>query len=140
MLFRKFILIFLAVFIIFLSDLPAQKVLDRLKVTTSKRPTQLQITSDQLNQFCKYNQIETIKFGKMKIVIVDETYYLITDELNKNEIWAFELEQNGKKLYLNKELPIHSCSEGNLFLSSYLQKEGKLIGCKYGNHKLVKID
>ena len=131
---KKVIPAILAVIIIFSHDLPAQKVSGRLKVTTSKRPTQLHITNVQLNAFCKNIQIDNINFGKLKVVIVEKTYYLISEEKNSNGIWAFELGQKGKKLILNKDLPIQSCSEGKLSLSSYLQKDGKIIGCKFGDH------
>ncbi|MBK9016910.1 MAG: hypothetical protein IPM82_24200 [Saprospiraceae bacterium] len=66
-------------------------------------------------------------------------YYLLATETNGTRIFAFELELKGRKLYLNKKLPVQTCSEGELSLDTFLQDEGKIKGCRMGSHAIRQV-
>jgi len=117
----------------------AQKLPKCVKVAKSNRPNWLKIQSPTLKKFYK-NFGEDIDFGNMKLVKSELAFYLIADERNGNRIFAFELEQKGKRLFLNKFFPAQTCSEGELLLNSFLQKDGKIQGCRKGSHVVKLIE
>lgn len=117
----------------------AQKAKDCIKASTISRPTYVLVSSEKLGDFYR-NFKEEASFGNTKIVKSELAYYLLATEKNGNRIFAFELEQKGKKLYLNKKLPVQICSQGDLSLDTFLQEDGKIKGCKMGAHKIMQLD
>lgn len=125
-------------FLLFVNNIvQSQKGPDCIKTAKISRPTWLYINSKKLGEFYK-NFGGGVDFKGMKIVKSELSYYLIADEASGTRIFAFELEQKGKKLFLNKYLPIQSCSEGELSLDTFLQEDGKITGCRIGNHTIAQ--
>ena len=113
----------------------AQKAPDCIKTAKISRPTMVLLSVNKLNAFYK-NFNETVNFKSMKIVKSELAYYLLATEQNGTRVFAFELELKGKKLYLNKMLPVQTCSEGEFSLDTFLQENGKIAGCRIGNHTI----
>jgi hypothetical protein len=138
----KFLVIALmaALFCVFtLCEAQAQKPPKCVKTASTKRPTHVLVSVADLNAFYRNFQSEGASFKAMKIVKSELAYYLLASEQNGTTIYAFELELKGKKLYLNKLLPVQSCSEGELSLDTFLQEDGKIKGCRMGNHTIKQI-
>lgn len=114
----------------------AQRAPKCLKVATTARPTWVLVETAQLDKFCQQFGSGT-SFEKMKIVKAELAYYLLASEKSTGKIYAFELEQKGKRLYVNRLYPIQACSEGGLTLDAFLQKDGKIQGCRMGEHEKV---
>lgn len=116
-----------------MSSVSAQKAPKCLKVAKSDRPTWLLVKSSQLERF--YTNFEAgVAFGAMKIAKSELSYYLLAQEKDGKRVFAFELEQKGHRLFLNKDYPVQSCSEGSLLLETFLQQDGKIQGCRIGKH------
>ncbi len=138
----KFLVIpFMAVLFCFftLCEARAQKPPKCVKTASTKRPTHVLASVADLNAFYKNFQSEGTSFKSMKIVKSELAYYLLASVQNGTAIYAFELELNGKKLYLNKLLPVQSCSEGELSLDTFLQDGGKITGCRMGAHNIKQV-
>ncbi|MBI5914095.1 MAG: hypothetical protein HY842_01865 [Bacteroidetes bacterium] len=118
----------------FSSGMLAQKSPDCIKAAKITRPTFVLVSSGKLNKFADGEA----DFSKMKIVKSELAYYLLASEQNGKRIFAFELEQKGRRLFLNQKLPVQSCSEGELSLDTFLQEDGKITGCRMGNHTIIE--
>jgi hypothetical protein len=123
----------------FLGESFAQKIPDCVKVAKSHRPNWLLISSAKLNNFYR-NFSGQATFGNMKIVKTDQAYYLLGQEQTSKHIFAFELTQKGKRLFLDRKNIVHSCDQGDLSLDTFLHQEGKITGCKLGNHTIRQMD
>ena len=117
----------------FMCETLAQKAPDCIKTAKITRPTKVFFNIPKLNDFYK-NYDEAANFKDMKIVKADSAYYLVAIEKSGTRLFAFELELKGKKLYLNKKLPVQTCSEGEFSLYPFIQENGKLTGCILGKH------
>ncbi len=138
LLIQKTCLCVLALSCLFFGEMQAQKAPDCLKTAKLSRPTFVLVKVSKLNAFCK-NYNEAASFKDMKIVKSELAYYLMASEQNGTRIFVFELEQKGKKLYLNKKLPVQSCSEGEFSLDAFLQEDGKITGCRMGSHSIRQV-
>lgn len=119
-------------------EIKAQKAPKCVKVVTTKRPTILKLDLAELNKF--YLNFEQGKsFENLKTAKTDLSYYLLAQELNGNRIFAFELEQKGKRLFLNKYMPVQTCDIGDLSLDTFLKEEGKISGCRLGNYTFKQL-
>ena len=134
----KLVLVFLAFGFFSPVESIAQKAPKCLKVAKTNRPNWVKISNGDLVRFYR-NFTGDVAFGNMKLVKSELAYYLIADEQNGNRIFAFELEQKGKRLFLKRELPVQTCSEGTLSLDTFLQENGKIQGCRVGNHAIKKV-
>ena len=113
----------------------AQKAPECVKAATTVRPTHVLATPHKLHNFYRNYHDEAI-FVNTKIVKSELSYYLLATEANGTRFFLFELEQNGKKLFLNRKLPVQTCSEGELSLDTFLQEDGKIKGCRMGAHTI----
>jgi hypothetical protein len=130
---KLWLAIFLSAFIS-VSGLYAQKKWpDCIKVAKINRPNWIVTNSSKVTRFYK-NYGEDVAFDRLKLVKSELAYYLIATELNGQRIFAFELEQKRKRLFLNKKFLVQTCSEGELSLDTFLQENGKITGCRIGNH------
>ncbi|MAT54780.1 MAG: hypothetical protein CMN32_09880 [Saprospirales bacterium] len=118
------------------NDLHAQRLPKGIKVANEKRPNDLKVTAAELNAFYKALFGEEMSFKNLKMVKSELAYYLLADCTNDSRIFAFELKQRGKKLCLDPYLPVQSCDKGELQLRTFLEIDGKLNGCKLGEHKV----
>ncbi len=116
----------------------AQKAPECVKAATTVRPTHVLATPHKLHNFYK-NYHDDVVFVNTKIVKSELAYYLLATEANGTQIFAFELEQKRKKLYLNRKLPVQTCSEGELSLDTFLQEDGKIKGCRMGAHTIKQV-
>ncbi|GEM_PF-4800785 len=132
---KKSLLVGLFFSCFFLDENIAQKAPDCVKAAKVSRPTYVLVSPRKLHSFYRNYKAEA-DFGNTKIVKTDLAYYLLAAEANGNRIFAFELETKGKKLYLNKTLPVQSCSEGELSLDTFLKMDGKIKGCRIGSHTI----
>ena len=136
---KSFKILIIAVFALaFLTanDLQAQRLPKGIKVANEKRPNNLKVSPEELSEFYESLFGEEIKFNKLKLVKSELAYYLLADCKNDPRIFAFELKQRGKKLCLNPLLPVQTCNQGELRLRTFLEIDGKLNGCKLGEHKV----
>jgi hypothetical protein len=117
----------------------AQKLPATLKVAKTNRPTTLLLSTGDLTKFYQ-NFGESTTFLKMKLVKTELAYYLIAADANGPNIFAFELKQKGKRLCLDKFLPVQSCETGGLTLDTFIEGAGKIIGCRLGNHRIEQIE
>ncbi len=115
-----------------------QKVPKCVKVATIKRPVVLVLNLDKLNRFSK-NFEELLSFDEMKTAKWELAYYLLAKEKDGNRIFAFELEQKGKRLFLNKFYPVQTCDMGDLSLDTFIKNEGRISGCRLGNHSFKQL-
>jgi hypothetical protein len=122
-----------------LCEAQAQKAPKCVKTASIKRPTHVLASVADLNAFYKNYQSDGTSFKALKIVKSELAYYLLASVQNGTAIFAFELELKGKKLYLNRLLPVQSCSEGELSLDTFLQEDGKITGCRMGSHTIKQI-
>jgi hypothetical protein len=104
-----------------------------VKAATTVRPTYVKVAPHKLQTFFKKIH-GTAAFANMRIVKSELAYYLIASETGGSRIFAFELEQKRKKLYLNSTLPVLICEGGELSLDTFLQEDGKIRGCRMGPH------
>ncbi len=121
-----------------IADVQAQKAPKCVKVAKSNRPNWLRMDANKLTKFY-WNFDEMVNFQSMRLVKSELAYYLLAKEQGGNRVFAFELEQKGKRLFLNKFYPVHSCDEGSLGLETFLQRDGKIQGCRKGNHELKQL-
>ncbi len=117
----------------------AQKLPSSLKVAKTNRPTALFLNTTDLTKFYQ-NFGEPTTFRKMKLAKTELAYYLIASEAEGPRIFAFELEQKGKRLCLNKFFPVQSCSTGELTLDTFIETNGKIAGCRLGSHKIQQFE
>ncbi|TAK36971.1 MAG: hypothetical protein EPO28_12775 [Saprospiraceae bacterium] len=120
------------------AGLQAQKLPATLKVAKTNRPTVLLISTGELSRFHR-NFRDSRTFRKMKLVKTELAYYLIAADANGPEIFAFELKQKGKRLCLDRYLPVQSCNTGELALDTFLESDGKIDGCRLGIHRIEQI-
>ncbi len=136
---NKFLLVLCLFSFCFAGSANAQKAPKCVKVAKSHRPNWLRIQPKTLNNF--YNNFGGgVSFQDMKIVKSELAYYLIATAKNDNRIFAFELELKGKRLFLNKFLPVQSCDQGELSLDTFLQLDGKIQGCRKGQHTITQLE
>jgi hypothetical protein len=121
------------------ADVQAQKLPSSLKVAKTNRPTALLITTGELAKFHR-NFDDGQTFQKMKLVKTELAYYLIASDANGPDIFAFELKQKGKRLCLDKYLPVQSCNTGELTLDTFIEVDGKIEGCRLGIHTIKQIE
>lgn len=122
-------------------DLVAQKKLPaKMKVTTTKRPNSLQVDAAQLAHFYKNFNQPPVTFNYLKVVKTDSAYYLLSRAEKDTRIFAFELEQKGKRLFLNKLLPLQTCGQGDLSLDNFVRHTGKITGCLLGRHVIIQVE
>ncbi len=136
---KSFKILIIAVFALaFLTanDLQAQRLPKGIKVANEKRPNNLKVSPEELSEFYESLFGEDINFNKLKLVKSELAYYLLADCKNDPRIFAFELKQRGKKLCLDPLLPVQTCNQGELRLRTFLEIDGKLNGCKLGEHKV----
>lgn len=112
-----------------------KKAPECVKVAKVSRPNTLLLELKDLNNFYR-NFSGSADFKEMKIVKSELAYYLIASDRKDVRILAFQLEQNGKKLFLNRKLPVHSCDQGDLTLDTFLQADGYITGCRIGKHSI----
>lgn len=125
-------LVYLALVLACAQPMLAQKAPDCLKVVTLKRPTIVLVDTKKLTAFYQ-NYGDTVQFVKPKIMKSELAYYLVTQEAEYGErIYAFELLQKGKKLRLDKTKPVFLCEKNELAITSFLQENGKITGCRMG--------
>lgn len=140
---KFYLKIILASLLIFAACTPCvfaqKKAPECVKVAKANRPNWLKITSADLNNFYKNFDSETT-FGSMKIVKSELAYYLIAKEIGGDKVFAFELEQKKNKLFLNRYFPVQSCEPGELTLDTFLQKDGKIKGCRTAKHHIQQIE
>ncbi|MBI1227391.1 MAG: hypothetical protein GC192_19320 [Bacteroidetes bacterium] len=137
--YNKIVNFSLVVFLCFCTvNLAAQKAPECVKAATTVQPTHVLVSAQKLHDFYK-NYHDEANFKNTKIVKSELSYYLLATESNGTRIFAFELETKGKKLYLNKELPVQTCSQGELSLDTFLQEDGKIKGCRMGSHEIRQI-
>ncbi len=139
LIFPKFLLAFTAFFLVSAANIHAQKLPKCVKVAKSHRTNWLLVETPEVNKFYK-NFDEDVAFGNLKIVKSELSFYLIADEKNGKRIFAFELEQKGKRLFLNKFYPVQTCDQGDLSLDTFLQLDGKIQGCRKGNHSITQLE
>ncbi len=122
----------------FFSTAPAaaQKAPKCVKVAKTHRPNWLRIDTKKLDKFYR-NFDNSTTFSGMKLVKSELAYYLIAEEKEGGRIIAFELKRKGRRLFLNKSFPVQSCDEGGLGLDTFLQKDGKINGCRKGTHEVI---
>lgn len=132
---KKTSLLLLLLSCILMSEANAQKTPDCIKTAKISRPTMVLVSVGKLNAFYR-NFNDEASFKNMKIVKSELAYYLLATEQNGARVFAFELELKGKKLYLNKLLPVQTCSEGEFSLDTFLQENGKITGCRMGAHTI----
>lgn len=133
------LLLLLAIFSFFVvTDAHAQKAPKCVKVAKSHRPNWLRIDTQKLNRFYQ-NFDDKATFSNMKVVKSELAYYLLAREKEGTRIFAFELEQKGKRLFLNKFYPVQTCDEGEFSLDTFLQVDGKIQGCRLGTHTIRQI-
>jgi len=135
---KKNLLAVLAFCCFFLAQSIAQKAPECVKAATTVQPTHVLVTAEKLGAFYK-NFHDTANFKNTKIVKSELAYYLLATESNGTRVFAFELEMKGKKLYLNKVLPVQTCSDGILSLDTFLQEDGKIKGCRMGSHAIKQL-
>lgn len=134
------ILLALSVIILFaLSNVQAQKAPKCVKVAKTTRPNWLKVNLGELFLFNK-NFDEEVSFSALKLVKSELSFYLIASEQNGPRIFAFELEQKGKRLFLNKFYPVQTCDQGDLSLDTFLQLDGKIQGCRKGKHTVRQLE
>ena len=136
---NKFLLAFAVFSFVSVATVEAQRLPKCVKVAKSHRPNWLLIKNTGLKKFYK-NFGEDVAFGNMKLVKSELSYYLIADEQNGKRIFAFELKQKGKRLFLNKFYPVQTCDQGDLSLDTFLQKDGKIQGCRKGKHTIRQLE
>ncbi|MCU0348457.1 MAG: hypothetical protein MUC59_16070, partial [Saprospiraceae bacterium] len=127
-------LFFAALF--FAQNANAQKTPDCLLAAKLNRPTHVLVSLSKLGNFHKNFSSVATSFKETKIVKSELAYYLMATDKNSTDIYVFELELKGKKLYLNRTLPVQTCSEGEFSLDTFLQDNGKIIGCRIGKHTI----
>ncbi|MCF8244542.1 MAG: hypothetical protein K9J37_08270 [Saprospiraceae bacterium] len=132
---KKYALITVIFFCFSIGQSLAQKAPECVKAATTVRPTHVLATPHKLHNFYKNYHDEAV-FENTKIVKSELAYYLLATEKNGPRIFAFELEQKRKKLFLNRKLPVQTCSEGTLSLDTFLQEDGKIKGCRMGGHTI----
>ncbi len=113
----------------------AQKGPECVKVAKANRPNWLQLKTTDLDRFYQ-NFGGGTTFSNMKIVKSELAYYLIAKENGGEKVFAFELEQKKNKLFLNRYFPVQSCEPGELTLDTFLQKDGKITGCRTAKHNI----
>ena len=129
----------LAILLAFQATAQAQKIPKCVKVAKYNRPNWLSVKPSALARFHR-NYGEQAVFTNMKLVKSELAYYLIAEEQGGPRIFAFELEQKGKRLFLNRDYPVHTCDQGDLVLGTFLQMDGKIQGCRKGTHRIMKRD
>ncbi|MCB0522436.1 MAG: hypothetical protein H6577_26215 [Lewinellaceae bacterium] len=116
----------------------AQKAPECVKVAKANRPNWLLLKKADLDRF--YLNFEgNVTFSNMKLVKSELAFYLIAKEQGGESVFAFELEQKGNKLFLNKYFPVQSCNPGELTLDTFIQQDGKITGCRTAKHSLQQI-
>ena len=116
-----------------------KKAPECVKVAKANRPNWLKVNVEDLDRFYK-NFEDGTSFANMKIVKSELAYYLIAKENGGDRVFAFELEQKKNKLFLNRYFPVQSCEPGELTLDTFLQKDGKITGCRTAKHHLQQIE
>lgn len=111
------------------SLLEAQQLPSRVKVASVDRPNRLLLKLEKLGKFSA-NFGDRLQFSDMKVVKTELAFYLLAAEKDSSRIFAFELEQKRKRLFLSKRLPVLFCEEGELSLQTFLQVGGKINSCK----------
>jgi hypothetical protein len=101
----------------------------RLKVATTDRPNRLLLKLEKLGKF-SMNFGDRLQFSDMKVVKTALAFYLLAEEQDSQCIFAFELEQKKRRLFLTNKLVVQFCKEGELSLQTFLQVGGKIDGCK----------
>jgi hypothetical protein len=115
-----------------------QKPLKSVKVATTKRPIILLLNLEKLNRFY-LNYESEVELDAMKTAKWETTYYLLAKEKSGNRVFAFELEQRGKRLFLNKHKILQTCDMGELSLDTFLKENNKISGCRLGKHTTFLI-
>lgn len=130
---RKSVFLLAVLTLFSINGLYAQKLPKCVKVAKTHRPNWLSVKKSDLEKFYK-NYGEEVTFVNLKVVKSELSYYLLASEQDGPRIFAFELEQKGKRLFLNKLYSVQTCDQGDLSLDTFLQKEGKIQACRNGKH------
>ncbi len=105
-------------------------------VATIDRPNKLRIERAEIEAFSRVHYGLEISVVRMKIVKTENAYYLLAGTEN-GITYAFELESRHRKSYLSPSRMLHACSDPELSLGTFLQKDGHIKGCRNAVHTLV---
>jgi hypothetical protein len=76
-------------------------------------------------------------FENLRVVKTEsKRYYLMAEDQNSDQIFAFELMKKGRRLFISKYQEMHVCSEENGGINTFLLENGKIVGCQLGNHTI----